>query len=167
MMPCQEVRRLTERFVSLELSRTDEEAVRAHLQQCPACRAHVLAAEPAMLFAVGSDAGETGDAEAFVAGVMGGIRERRLERALHSRRRHWVAAAAVLAVAVLGGVGGMKLVGSRPEAVSAAARPVAAERVDEPPSVVVEGEDVRLYQVSLAGEPGVQVAFVVDPGLEL
>ena len=48
MMPCQEVRRLTERFVALELSGNDEEAVRTHLQQCPACRTHVVEVEPAL-----------------------------------------------------------------------------------------------------------------------
>jgi len=167
MMPCQEVRRLTERFVALELSRGDEVGVRVHLQQCRDCRELYLGREPALLFVLEPDAGETEDADAFVAGVMGGIRERRLERSLGPRRLHWIAAAAALAVAVLGGVGGMRLVGSRPELVAADAKPVLAEWADEPPSVVVEGEDVRLYQVSLAGEPGVQVAFVVDPGLEL
>lgn len=167
MMPCQEVRRLAERFVALELPRDDEHAVRRHLRECRECRDYLLEREPALLFAVGPVDDPVQVDDAFVAGVLGGVSERRLERALRSRRRRWMAAAAALLLAVLGGLGGLRLMGSKAGVVAAVAVPEPAGQNDEPPTVTFEGDDVRLYQVSLAGDPGVQVAFMVDPNLEL
>jgi hypothetical protein len=75
-----------------------------------------------------------------------------------------MAAAAVLAVAVLGGMGGIKLMGSRPEALSATrgqSRPAGRRATVRGR----RGGDDALLPGLAGGRPGVQVAFVVDPGL--
>jgi len=167
MMSCQEVRRLAERFVAMELPHGDEHAVRQHLQGCRECRELYLVREPALLFALEPLSGEAVEDDAFVAGVLGGVRERRLERVFRLRRQRWMAAAAVVAMVVLGGLGGLKLGAPKPDVVTGGAVAARPEPADDPPFVTVEGDDVSLYQVTLASEPGVQVAFVVDPNLEL
>jgi len=167
MMPCQEVRRRAERFLALELPHAEESRVREHLQGCRECRDHYLNSEPALLFALAPSTAAPSSDDAFVAGVLGGVRERRLDRALRARRQRWMAAAAAVAVAVLGGLGGLTMLRSKPAPVTTVAVHSRPAQIEEPPLIEVEGDGVRLYQVSLPGDPGVQVAFVVDPTLEL
>jgi hypothetical protein len=86
-----------------------------------------------------------------------------LERRLTGRRRRWLAVAAAALLALLGGTTALRHQW-RPGAIVAAG---ARTTVSEPAFVEVDGPDVRLYQLTSASRDAVQVAFVVDPHLEL
>ncbi len=175
-MTCAELRRVLPRFEALELPAADEARVRRHLEQCERCASMAVEREPARMFAMAlADVGAMED-DRFVADVMTGIRLRRVERRAGRHRRGWLAAAAALIVVAAAAL--FTVSESTPPALRAAGsetpvtRAVVADRVAggsalaaaEPPSVEVEGEGVRLYQL---GTDGVQVAFIVDPSLEL
>jgi anti-sigma factor RsiW len=164
---CREVRRVLPRFVDLALDDSGEAEVRRHLAACAECRAALAVIEPAAALAVrlGSIASE-GDAS-FVGEVMAGVHQRKLERRLTHHRRGWLAAAAGLVLAILGGWTVLHE-GSAPAPQSAAVAPVRrAPAAAEPAFVEVEGAGVRLYQLDTAAQGAVKVAFVVDPHLEL
>ncbi|MGD1147093.1 MAG: zf-HC2 domain-containing protein [Thermoanaerobaculaceae bacterium] len=173
MTSCLEVRRLAPRFVALELSPGDEREFREHLAGCAACREAVAASEPTLALAwrIAAEAGPAED-ERFVSEVLGQIHQRQLEHRLRGRRS-WVvaAAAAAVLVAVLGGTAVVRQL-SGPPATSAVAT-VAATRpgpaATEPAFIEVEGAGVRLYQLAQASQSrdAIQVAFIVDPHLEL
>ncbi|HPC83210.1 MAG TPA: hypothetical protein P5234_07530 [Thermoanaerobaculaceae bacterium] len=166
MKACSEVLALGERFVALELEPDLESKVRDHLAACSTCRAALVATEPALAVSLALAAVPPDEDERFVGEVLSGIRQRRLERQTRGRRRWWLGVAAAAAVAVAGSTATfLRLHGG------ATSPAVVAESLEptEPALVEVEGEGVRLYQLT-ASSPGggdVQVAFVVDPGLEL
>lgn len=167
MRACSEVMALRERFVALELGPDDERDVREHLGACPVCRRSFLAVEPSLALSLELGAAPVVEDEPFVAGVLAGIRQRRLERCTRGRRRWWAGMAAAAALAVM--VAAATLL--RLERGGAASPQIVAESVQpgEPALVEVEGDGLRLYQLTATGADGVevQVAFVVDPGLEL
>jgi len=151
----------------MELDSRQEGEVRTHLDGCAACRGAFAAAEPSFALAAGLRRPVVSrDGDAFVAEVMAGVRQRRSERRLGSlRRSRWplsLAAAAVLAVAV----GLMTLRSPSPSAGRMAA--VATAEADVSPALVeIEGEDVRVYQLAANDGGAIQVAFVIDPRMEL
>jgi predicted anti-sigma-YlaC factor YlaD len=165
-MTCEEVRVLIPAFVALELAPELERHVREHLATCALCRAAVEEVEPACGLALRLPAGADDDAETFVAAVMGGLRQRRAERHLGGSRWRWFAAAAAVVVAFLAGTQVRR--GDEPVA-TAVLSPTAAPaiRPAEGSFVEVEGKGVRLYQITDPTDPGVAVAVVVDPALEL
>ncbi len=165
-MTCEEVRELIPAFVALELEPEAERLTREHLTACAACRAAIEELEPAYALALRLPADAEGDAEAFVAAVMGGLRQRRVERRLRGGRWRWLAAAAAVVIAFLAGTQVRR--GSEPAA-TAALSPTAAPAVRpaEGTFVEVEGKGIRLYQITDPADPGVAVAVVVDPALEL
>jgi predicted anti-sigma-YlaC factor YlaD len=165
MMSCHEVRRSVERFLALELEPEREREVRDHLAACPSCLAAVTEREPSAAISLGLGHDSEVSDEVFVAEVFGGIHQRRVEVALRGRRWRWLATvAAVLAVA-----GGTVVVRRHQE--PTAPPEVAAAQTATARSgsafVEVEGEGVRVYQVVPAAQSAVQVAFIVDPKLEL
>jgi len=168
MMTCNETRRLQARFFAMELAVEQEAEVRDHLETCRECRHAYAAAEPGFAFA---DAlrrkGVSAGGGSFVAEVMAGVRQRRSEQAIAPRRRRLplsLAAAAVLTLAA-----GLLLVRGPlgPDEQRAAVDGAAASTAAEPALVEVEGEGVRIYQLASDGEGAVQVAFIVDPQMEL
>ena len=172
MISCLEVRRLAPRFVALELPPDDERELREHLAGCAACREAVVAREPALEL-VWKMAAETGPAEyeRFVAEVLAQIHQRRLERKLSGTWSRVLAAAAAVLVTVLGGTAVVREL-SRPTPPSTVAtvaaprpRPAAAEAA----FIEVDGVGVRLYQFAPVSQSrdAIQVAFIVDPHLEL
>jgi predicted anti-sigma-YlaC factor YlaD len=163
---CEEVRVLIPAFVALELAPEIERHVREHLATCAACREAVGDVEPVCGLALRRPAGRGDDAEAVVAAVMGGLHQRRAERRLGGGRWRWLAAAAAVVVAFLAGTQVRR--GGEPAA-TAALTPTAAPAVRpaEGSFVEVEGKGVRLYQITDPSDPGVAVAVVVDPALEL
>lgn len=168
MSGCAEVRRRLQAFLALELVENEERQVRAHLRECTSCQEVAAEREPALFFASAlAAAGPAVEDEGFVPAVMAAVHQRRLETRLKARRRRWLAAAVVAGV-LLAGVGALRHGEFRPS--------VVGQRVDSPASaypplpvveVEVEGEDVRLYQLAGSASGEVQVAFIIDPGLEL
>ncbi len=173
-MGCEQVRERLRGFLDLELESAVESAVRAHLASCRECREAYIAAEPSLLLSVGQAQPVAVDDATFVASVMGGIHQSRLDafERKHAMRRYLaVAAVAVLSLtatlAYRVTVAPTTTVAVAPTAVPLS--PVGRSADVEPAFVEVEGEGVRLYQVATGGTstPNVQVAFVVDPSLEL
>jgi predicted anti-sigma-YlaC factor YlaD len=171
MMECRETAELLGAYLALELERPRELAVRAHLEGCGACRAALAAAEPGAALALALGAVSVPEDPEFAAGVLAGIRQRRVEGRLAHLRRRVLTAAAALLVAVLGG---WALLGRRPAAPPAAvaARAEAAPAAVEPAFLEVEGEGIRFYELVADAPVGsaqgaVKVAFIVDPRLEL
>ncbi len=173
MMSCLEARRLAPRYVALDLTPESERAVREHLAACAACREGVIGSDPALALAwMAASEREAPPDERFVGEVMSQIHQRRLERRLIGVRKRVLAAAAVL-VALLGGTLVVREL-VRPTADTLVARSLvtrANTRVaaPEPPFVQVDESGAWLYQLTPASESrdAVQVAFIVDPHLEL
>ena len=165
MIDCREVGALRGAFLGLELEAVREAEVRGHLRTCPACAAELAAVEPAAALALRLAAVEVPDDPAFVAAVLGGIHQHRVEGRLFHRRRGALAAAAALLVAVLGGWALVRGRGpAQPAELQARGRAAAASV--EPAFVEVEGAGVRLYQFD-DQQHETRVALIVDPQLEL
>jgi hypothetical protein len=163
-MSCVETRRLTPRLVGLDLPGDQEQAVREHLTGCGGCRRELMLREPALAMALLLAGGPVSDTDDFfVSDVMSSVRQRQLERRLTGRRRRWLAVAAAALLALLGGTTALRHQWRPGTVVAASARTT----VSEPAFVEVDGPDVRLYQLTSASREAVQVAFVVDPHLEL
>lgn len=170
-MRCEQVVRERAAFLALSLPTEGEAAVRAHLRVCSHCRKVFVAAEPALMFAVGAEppVPALGDDESFVSGVMTGVRQRVLERRLGRRRPGWrTGMAAAILVMVAASSGRMLLRSPDPLAGSRSDR-IAARGPEYPDSVLseVEGDGVRYYQLTTDGEKALAMAFVVDPSIEL
>ncbi len=167
MTTCPEVQRRLGRYLAMELSEGEEGDLRAHLRTCSRCRAVAEEREPSLIFAGAFDRTEPElEDQTFVDGVMAAVHQRRLEARIKLRRRRWVAAAAVAGGVLLAGF--VTLRQGRVEgpalALRTAGRPAAQALAA---TVEVEGENVRLYQFSGGTAGEVQVAFIIDPGLEL
>jgi anti-sigma factor RsiW len=167
MTTCLEIRRLTPRFLALELPPETEREVREHLRSCGPCRDAVAEIEPATSLAWTLAAAPGPEDDRFVGEVMAGIHQRSLERRLARRRSRLLAAAAAAAV-LLGGTAVVRhLAVSGPPVVASA--PASRAPVVEPAFVEVNEAGVRVYQLTPASPSpkGIQVAFIVDPRLEL
>jgi hypothetical protein len=170
MTECREVARLRGAYLALELERSVEAEMRAHLAVCEVCRAELAAADPVASLALQLGALDVPEDPTFVSGVLAGIRQRRVEGRLVHRRRSAFAAAAALVIAILGGWALLRDRGVEHQAALAERTDAAA--VAEPAFVEVEGKGVRLYQLGTAardaaGRETLKVAFIVDPQLEL
>ena len=165
MISCREVARLKGAFLALELDAGAEDELRAHLAGCGSCRAAIDAREPVLALArrLGEIPGE--EDESFVAEVLAGVRQRRVERSL-LRRRAWLGAAAAVLIAMLGGWVTLRP-SLGPRATVASVDAAAAPAPTDAAFVEVEGEGVRLYQLTPASQDAVQVVFIIDPRLEL
>ena len=172
MMSCLEARRLAPRFVALELTPELERELREHLTDCAMCREAVTGRDAALAFAwtVAAEPGPPDD-EHFVGEVMAQIHQRRLERRLVRFRSRLLAAAALL-VAFLGGTLVVRQLG-RPAAdtvvQASAVTPHLRTAPPDPAFVEVDGSGAWLYQVTPVSDSrdAIQVAFIVDPHLEL
>jgi hypothetical protein len=168
MMSCLEVRRLMPRLLALELPPETERELRDHLRACQDCREALTAREPAVALAWTLD-GEPGrEDDHFVGEVLAGIHQRSLEHRLSGRRSRLLTAAAVLATVLLGGTAVVRHFSRlTPPTVAEASRPRAT--VIEPAFVEVDEAGVRLYQLTPTSQSreAIQVAFIVDPHLEL
>ncbi len=166
MIACREVRRLQTAFLELKLAPATEAAVRRHLAGCDECRGALAEQEPATALALRLEEIEIPADPGFVAEVMAGLHQRKIERRLTHRRRGWLAAAAGVVLALLGGWALLRQPSPVPQA-AVVTRPRPAAVAVEPAFVEVEGDGVRLYQLDSAAQGTVRVAFVVDPHLEL
>ena len=164
MSTCTEIQVLLDRHLALELPPEQEREVRKHLEDCGACRAVVARRDPVAAFAFRLAAASVGADESFVAEVMAGIHQHRIEHRLHRRGRRWLAAAAAVVLAVLGG---FLVLRGDVETVAQRAAEQAAPPAAEAAFVEVEGDGVRVYQFAGPNQEGVQVALIIDPRLEL
>lgn len=167
MRSCQEVASSRERYLALELEAACEEEIRAHLAGCAACREAYVAAEPALRASLMMASAPLPEDDLFVPQVMAGIRQRRLERQIRRRRRSWMGMAAAAVLMIAGSTATyLRLRDGRELSHSQIA---AGRSATERAFVAVEGQGVRLYQLTTGGSgtSEVQVAFIVDPHLEL
>jgi len=170
-MNCEVFREIIGSYVDETLEEGRRLWFRTHLRECPTCREEALRKEPSLLFAMApAEPGEPEAVEACAAAVMGRIRQDRLERRLHRRRRPWLAAAAAAIVVISGGLTWRTLVGGG----SGTLQPVVEAQADSelqnsPPSVEVEmpGEGIRVYQFANDEDADTAVYFIVDPAMEL
>jgi predicted anti-sigma-YlaC factor YlaD len=171
-MSCLEARRLAPRYVALELAPEAEREVREHLIGCATCREAVIGGDPALAFAwtVAAEPGPPDD-ERFVGEIMAQIHQRRLERKLVRVRSRLLAAAAVLVAMTGGGLVVRQLARPAADTVvrAAAVAPDARTTATVPAFVEVDNSGAWLYQLTPASESSdaIQVAFIVDPHLEL
>ena len=171
-MTCLETRRRLPRFVAMELGAAEEREVREHLGGCAGCRQVATAHEPALVLAGALAVAPGPEDDRFVGEVMAAIHQRRLERRLASRRsRLLAAAAAAVSVVLLGGVTVVRELThhSRPLLAQGSAVVVRPAARPEPAFVEVDNAGARVYQLTAASSSrrAVQVAFIVDPHLEL
>jgi anti-sigma factor RsiW len=169
-MNCEIFREMVASYVDETLEEDRRQWFRHHLRECGPCRESALQHEPSLMFTA-APASEVApeSVEACVAAVTGRIRQDRVERRLHRRRRPWLAAAAAAVMVVSGGLAWRTMIGD-----GVAGNPAAetAQGIDtrvSPPSVEVEvtGDDVRVYQFATDGDSDTAVYFIVDPALEL
>jgi len=164
-MNCSEVRRLQPQYLGLELPAATEASMREHLAACAVCREALTRLEPSLGFAFGMGTAEE-PSEDFTRSVLAGIHQRRFERRVSRRRMRWTMAAAAAVVLAASGV----LVvheSARPGAQIVAQQTTAAAPAAEPAFVEVEGDGVRVYEMTGGQSATVQVAFIVDPHMEL
>lgn len=167
MSGCAEVTTRRDAFIGLELQGAEEAEVRDHLRTCAACRDRYVAAEPTLAFSLSLAAAPAPEDDLFVSGVLAGIHQRRVERQAAGHRRWWLGAAAAVLLAVMGSTAVvLRLQGggtTAPSTIAEGSTPV------ELASVEVEGEGIRLYQLTVPSRDArdVQVAFIVNPQLEL
>jgi len=174
MKSCDEVRRLAGRFLALELTADEEAGVREHLARCQACRDWIVNEEPSQALVWSLGAADAAEDDRFVGEVMAGIHQRRLEKGLGPRHRY-LALAAGLLVALLGGTVVLRRAAVPGAAMLAQATPAPTARAAGQPShrapafVEVDKAGVRLYQLTPASDErnAVQMAFIVDPHVEL
>jgi len=166
MIACRDVRRLQTVFLDLGLEPAAEAEIRQHLATCGECRDSLAEQEPVTAMALRLGEIVVVADPRFVADVMAGVHQRRVERGLIHRRRGWTVAAAALVLALLGGWAALRLPAPA-HTTTVAVRPRPAAGPVEPAFVEVEGDGVRLYQLDTAAQGSVRVAFVVDPHLEL
>lgn len=143
---------------------------RSHLRECRTCREEALRAEPSLLFAMAPAEPSAPEAvEACAAAVIGRIRQDRLERRLHRRRRPWLAAAAAAFIVISGGLTWRTMVGGSGASQSLVETQRGSEMRNSAPTVEVEmpGEEVRIYQFANDEDSDTAVYFIVDPALEL
>lgn len=168
MTSCLEARRLMPRFLALELSPETEKELRDHLRSCTGCRVELAEREPALglAWALVTEPGAQDDR--FVGEVLAGVHQRSLERRLSGRRSRVLAAAATLAAVLLGGTAVVRHF-IRPAPQTVATSPASRPPAVEPAFVEVDDAGVRLYQLTPASQSreAIQVAFIVDPHLEL
>jgi hypothetical protein len=168
MTSCLEVRRLMPRFLALELPPEAERDLREHLRSCAGCRDALAEREPALglAWALATEPGAQDDR--FVGEVLAGVHQRSLERRLSGRQSRLLAAAAVLAAVLLGGTAVVQHF-TRPTPQTVAISPASRPPAVEPAFVEVDDAGVRLYQLTPASQSreAIQVAFIVDPHLEL
>jgi predicted anti-sigma-YlaC factor YlaD len=170
---CLEARRLVPRLAAMDLPRQAEMELREHLAVCPACRQAAAEREPVLELVAALASGPGPQDDRFVGEVMAEIHQRRLERML-SRRRSRVLAAAAVVLALLGGATVVRQVAWPARQVVARApvaiaRPQVSAATMEPAFVEVDDAGVRLYQLTPTSKSrgAIQVAFIVDPHLEL
>jgi predicted anti-sigma-YlaC factor YlaD len=170
---CLEAHRLMPRLEAMDLPRQVEVALREHLAVCPACRQTAAAREPGFDLAAALASSPGLEDDRFVGEVMAEIHQRRLERSLGRRRSRLLAAAAVV-LALLGGATVVRQVARPARQVVARApvtiaHPPARVATMEPAFVEVDNAGVRLYQLTPTSNSrgAIQVAFIVDPHLEL
>jgi hypothetical protein len=169
-MNCEIFREMVASYVDETLEEDRRQWFCHHLRECGPCRESALEQEPSLMFTAAPATQPAPESiEACVAAVTGRIRQNRVERRLHRRRRPWLAAAAAAVVVVSGGLAWRTMIGDEKAGNPAAVTAQGIDAPATPPTVEVEvaGDDVRVYQFATDGDGDTAVYFIVDPALEL
>lgn len=170
-MGCKIFREMLDAYLEESMDEERRRWFRGHLRECPSCRNWALSRDPSLLFAVADAApADPARVEACTTAVTAHIRQQRLSRRLHHRRRPWLAAAAAMVVAVSGALAWRTILSDG----GSQAQPEIEAQVEDdvattPPTVEVEmaGDDVRVYQFATDDDDDTAVYFVVNPAMEL
>ena len=169
-MNCNEFHDNLEAYLDDTIGEELRVSFRGHLRSCPSCKERALVVDPTMLFALAENPPtDSSRAEACAAAVTGQIRQERLTRRLHGRRRPWLAAAAAVMIAIGGAaVWQLRPGGGGETPVLSLDAGTGVEQGVAPPTVEVEmpGGDVRVYQFANEDDD-TAVYFIVNPALEL
>lgn len=181
-MSCEVFRELLPAYLDDSLDEVRRTGFRAHLRSCDDCRRTAVIEEPTLVFSLVDRPEPPRDRiEACVTSVVSGIRQERLRRRLRPPHRPWLAAAAVVVLAIIASTVWW-LNSGRPGEVSPlqanavdveAADPVtdeaAAVSSEPPPRVEVDmtHEEVRVYQYAIGDDTTTGAVFIVNPAMEL
>jgi predicted anti-sigma-YlaC factor YlaD len=170
-MGCKIFREMLDSYLDESMDEERRRWFRGHLRECSSCRDWALSRDPSLLFAVANAAAaDPARVDACATVVTAQIRQQRVSRRLHHRRRPWLAAAAAMVVAVSGALAWRAILNDGgaqgPTEIEAQ---MEIDAVTTPPTVEVEmaGDDVRVYQFATDDDNDTAVYFVVDPAMEL
>jgi len=170
-MQCETFEELIEAYLGDALDDLQRRAFREHLGSCECCRDKAICVDPSlMLSAAPPRVGDPQKIEAVTQAVMGQIRQQRIDRRIHGRRRQWLAAAAMVVVSLVGVTGWRLLSSDGGEAPMLAVAEVQATKQTVPPpraEVNMTGEGVRVYQYADDDDSDTAVYFIVNPAMEL
>lgn len=169
-MNCEVFREQLDSYVEESMDEDRRRWFRRHFRECGSCRKRALASDPSLIFAIGDDVPVDAEAvENCVGAVTAQIRQQRLSRRLHGRRRPWLAAAAAMVMVVGAGLVWTSIFGGGEIQPAAVAETVVEQPSTTPPTVEVDmpGEDVRVYQFADEETDDTAVYFIVNPALEL
>lgn len=181
-MSCEVYRELLPAYLDDSLDEVRRTGFRAHLRACAGCRDFLAAREPTLLLTLAEGREPSSDRiEACVAAVVAGVRQDRLRRRLRPSRRPWLAAAAVIVIAVgaivawwmsgrnVGGTQALQADARDAEISSPEVAEQAPKVVEPPPRVEVEmtQDEVRIYQYAIGDDGNTGAVFIVNPAMEL
>ena len=169
-MNCEVFRDQLGSYVEESMDQDRRRWFRHHLRECSECRKWALSSDPSLIFAVDDEVViDPARIEACTAAVTAQIRQQRLTRRLHGRRRPWLAAAAAVAMVVSAGLIWKSYFGGAELQPLAAVESSVEESGTTPPTVEVDmpNEDVRVYQFADDEDDDTAVYFIVNPALEL
>lgn len=170
-MNCETFEGLIEAYLADDLDDLRRRGFRDHLGSCRECRDKAIEADCSLILSAAPRREEDPQKiEAVTQAVMGQIRQQRIERRLRRPRRRWLAAAAMVVVALMGVTGWRVLSsGDGNETTLTVAEVNAVERTAPPPRLEVDmaGEGVRVYQYADDDDGDTAVYFIVNPAMEL
>ncbi len=170
-MDCDRLFAALPRYLDDTLDSTEREAIRRHLAECPPCRRHAVALDPSLALVLARPREASAEeVERCVSAVTSLVHQERLAGHMHRPRRRWLAAAAVLIVALTAGTA-WRLIGGGHAATSPSSRGTAVleSPVRPAPEVEVDMREagVRVYHLAVDDTSDTAVALVVNPALEL
>jgi len=181
-MSCEVYRELLSSYLDDSLDEVRRTGFRAHLKSCEGCRELALAEEPTLIFSLSGRRGPSPERiEACVVSVVAGVRQEKLRKRLRPSRRPWLAAAAVVMLAIIASTAwwmrgnetgdhsqlqadAREVEVSIPSVVETVPLPT-----DPPPRVEVDmvQDEVRVYQYAIGDDDSTGAVFIVNPAMEL
>jgi len=172
-MNCERFKRSIDDYLEDRLDGDERRIFRSHLRSCELCRSVALSREPSLLTvaSVQTDVDDRAVTECIDA-VTAMIRQERLRHRLAAPTRRWLAAAAMCALVLGGGMvwrGGPWRTETRQGEVPTMATRNQSQEVVPPPRVEVEmpQSEVTVYQFAGSDSETAAVYFIVNQNMEL